>query len=279
MISLAQAQANVRAALRDAGIDSAEIDARLLLSAAADLDRASILSAPETLLTQAQETRLADMTRRRAAHEPMAYILGAREFRSMEFLTPPGVLIPRPDTETLVEAALEAAPHARSIVDLGVGTGCILLSLLAAMPEADGWGVDLNPAALEASARNAHKLGLAQRAHFVASDWGGALERRFDLLVSNPPYIATSEVETLAPDVRAYEPRLALDGGEDGLSAYRILAPQAVRLLNPGGVAAFEIGWDQSAAVARLLTEAGLREVQTRQDMAGRDRVVLGKVQ
>ncbi len=277
MITFAQAQAKTRAALRVAGIDSADLDARLLLEAATGMDRIAILSAPETALSGAQAAQLHLLTERRAAHEPMAYILGVREFRSLEFLTPQGVLIPRPDTETLIEAALEAAPDARSVLDLGVGSGCILLSLLHALPRAEGWGVDQSPAALSASAENARRLGLSRRVHFVASDWGAALDRRFDLVTSNPPYIPSADIETLEPDVRDYEPRAALDGGADGLSAYRVLAEQLPRLLGPAGVAALEIGWDQSAAVMRLLTEAGLQDVQVRKDLAGRDRVVLAR--
>jgi len=277
MISLAQAQVKTRAALRAAGIDSADLDARLLLEAATGLDRIAILSAPETALSDAQAAQLHLLTERRAAREPMAYILGKREFRSLEFLTPQGVLIPRPDTETLIEAALEAAPDARSVLDLGVGSGCILLSLLHALPEAEGWGVDQSPAALNASAENARRLGLSRRVHFVASNWGAGLERRFDLVTSNPPYIPSADIETLDADVRDYEPRAALDGGVDGLSAYRVLADELPRLLAPGGVAALEIGWDQSAAVMRLLTEAGLKDVEVRKDLAGRDRVVLAR--
>lgn len=275
MISRAQAQINVRAALRAAGIDSADVDARLLLEAATGLDRTAILMAPETLLSPEQAAQLRLLTERRLCSEPMAYILGRREFRSLDFLTPQGVLIPRPDTETLIEAALEAAPDAKSILDMGVGSGCILLSLLHALPEAEGWGVDRSALALEATAANARNLGLSQRAHVIASDWGAAIDRTFDLVVSNPPYIPAAEIETLAPDVKDFEPRAALDGGADGLSAYRVIAGQLPRLLAPGGVTALEIGWDQAAAVARLLTEAGLQSVRVCKDLAGRDRVVL----
>jgi release factor glutamine methyltransferase len=277
MISLAQAQANARAALRAANIDTADMDARLLLEAATGLDRVTIMMAPETLLNADQAARLRALTEQRLLHEPMAYILGKREFRSLEFITPHGVLIPRPDTETLIEAALEAAPNARSILDMGVGSGCILLSLLHALPEAEGWGVDQSARALETTAENARRLGLSARVHLAASDWGAALDRRFDLVVSNPPYIPAADIETLAPDVKDFEPRAALDGGADGLAAYRIIARQLPQLLAPGAVAALEIGWDQSDAVVRLLTLAGLRDVVVRKDLAGRDRVVLAR--
>jgi len=275
MISLAQAQAQIRTALRDAGIDSADVDARLLLEAATGLDRIAILSAPETLLNADQAAQLRQLTERRLCNEPMAYILGRREFRSLEFITPSGVLIPRPDTETLIEAALEAAPGARSILDMGVGSGCILLSLLHALPDAEGWGVDQSAIALRTSAKNARRLGLSARAYLLASDWGAALSRRFDLVVSNPPYIPSADIEGLASDVRDFEPRAALDGGADGLSAYRIITAQMPLLLAPGGVAVLEIGWDQSEAVGRLLTLAGLADIRVRKDLAGLDRVML----
>lgn len=275
MISLAQAQANVRAALRDANIDSADMDARLLLEAATGLDRIAIMMAPEAHLSAEQAAQLRSLTERRLLNEPMAYILGKREFRSLEFLTPHGVLIPRPDTEILIEAALDSAPHAKSILDMGVGSGCILLALLHALPEAEGWGVDQSAVALNATAENAQRLGLSQRVHLLESDWGSAMDRRFDLVAANPPYIPAADIETLAPDVKDFEPRAALDGGPDGLAAYRIIADQLPRLLAPGGVAALEIGWDQGPSVARLLTLAGLRDVRVRKDLAGRDRVVL----
>lgn len=275
MISLAQAQANVRAALRDANIDSADMDARLLLEAATGLDRIAIMMAPEAHLSAEQAAQLRSLTERRLLNEPMAYILGKREFRSLEFLTPHGVLIPRPDTEILIEAALDSAPHAKSILDMGVGSGCILLALLHALPEAEGWGVDQSAVALNATAENAQRLGLSQRVHLLESDWGSAMDRRFDLVAANPPYIPAADIETLAPDVKDFEPRTALDGGPDGLAAYRIIADQLPRLLAPGGVAALEIGWDQGPSVARLLTLAGLRDVRVRKDLAGRDRVVL----
>ena len=275
MISLAQAQANVRTALRDANIDTADMDARLLLEAATGLDRVAIMMAPETQLSAEQAAQLRALTERRLLNEPMAYILGRREFRSLEFLTPHGVLIPRPDTETLIETALDAAPGAKCILDMGVGSGCILLSLLHALPGAEGWGVDQSAVALQTTAKNAQRLGLSQRAHLIESDWGAALDRCFDLVVSNPPYIPAADIETLALDVKDFEPRAALDGGPDGLSAYRIIADQLPRLLTPGGVAALEIGWDQGPAVVHLLNLAGLRNVQVRKDLAGRDRVVL----
>jgi release factor glutamine methyltransferase len=277
MISRALAQANVRAALRDANIDTADMDSRLLLEAATGLDRVAIMMAPDALLNADEAAQLRALTERRLLNEPMAYILGKREFRSLEFITPPGVLIPRPDTETLIEAALAAAPNAKRILDMGVGSGCILLSLLHALPDAEGWGVDQSAVALQTTSENARRLGLSQRVHLIASDWGAALDQSFDLVVSNPPYIPAADIETLAPDVKDFEPRAALDGGADGLAAYRIIADQLPRLLAPVGVAALEVGWDQGAAVERLLTLAGLRDVQVRKDLAGRDRVALAR--
>ncbi|MET0544924.1 MAG: peptide chain release factor N(5)-glutamine methyltransferase [Caulobacterales bacterium] len=266
-----------RDSLRAAQIDSADLDARLLVEAVSELDRGAILAAPEQELNQAQEALLSEWTQRRARAEPMAYVLGHREFRSLDFVTPHGVLIPRPDTETLIEAALDFAPNARTILDLGVGSGCILLSLLDALPEARGVGVDRSSEALAAAAENARRLGLSGRSRFVASEWGAALSEHFDLVVSNPPYIPTGDIEGLDPDVRNFEPRLALDGGADGLDAYRALAVQAPLLMASGAVALFEIGWDQAGCVSHLLADAGWSKIEVRRDLAGRDRVVLAR--
>lgn len=266
-----------RAVLREANIDSADLDARLLVEAVSGLDRAAIIASPETELGADQSAALYRLIERRARAEPMAYILGHREFRGLGFLTPQGVLIPRPDTETLIEAALEVAPHARSVLDLGVGSGCILLSLLHALPQATGVGVDRSPDALAAASDNAKRLGLSDRVRLVASDWTAGVSGQFDLIVSNPPCIPSADIETLDADVRNFEPRLALDGGADGLEAYRALADQITGLMAKNGAVGFEIGWDQARAVSQILAEAGLTRIEVRRDLAGRDRVVLAR--
>jgi release factor glutamine methyltransferase len=191
----------------------------------------------------------------------------------------PDVLTPRPDTETVVEFALRDFPAdaAWSVLDLGVGSGAILLALLAERPAARGVGIDVSEAALEVARENAATLGLADRAALLRGDWTAGLEDdRFDLVVANPPYIASAVLETLEPEVRDHEPRLALEGGADGLDHYRILAPEILRVLKPGGRFAVEIGYDQKSPVEALFREAGARGVRTLPDLATRDRVVAG---
>jgi release factor glutamine methyltransferase len=192
----------------------------------------------------------------------------------------PDVLTPRPDTECVVDAVLKATgEHERlSILDLGVGSGAILLAILAERPNARGLGVDVSEDALAVARDNAAHLGLAGRCALLRGDWADGLsDASFDIVTANPPYIASEVIETLEPEVRVHEPRLALDGGADGLDAYRRLAPEILRVLKPGGRFAVEIGYDQKAAVEALFQEAGAEEVSTQQDLAGLDRVVLGK--
>jgi release factor glutamine methyltransferase len=189
------------------------------------------------------------------------------------------VLTPRPDTETLVELVLRDLPEAKpfSVLDLGVGSGAILLAILAERPAGRGLGVDVSDEALAVARENAANLGLAGRTALLRGDWTRGLEDAgFDLVVANPPYVRSAEIERLAPEVRDHEPRLALDGGPDGLDAYRLLAPEILRVLKPGGRFAVEIGFDQSAEVAALFTAAGAQDVATYKDLANRDRVVAG---
>ena len=192
----------------------------------------------------------------------------------------PDVLTPRPDTETILDVVLPAFEEAQrfSVLDLGVGSGALLLAILAERPGARGLGVDVSEEALAVARENAANLGLASRAALLRSDWTAGLdEASFDLVVSNPPYIASADIADLAPEVRDHEPRLALDGGADGLDAFRVLAPQILRVLKDGGLFAVEIGADQSAAVEKLFTQAGALEVKTVKDLAARDRVVTGR--
>ena len=203
----------------------------------------------------------------------MAQILGEREFWGRAFRVTPDVLDPRPETETLVEAALGGPPAGR-LLDLGTGSGCLLVTLLAEWPEATGVGVDVSPAALAVARENAERHGVEERATFHRGDWCAGLEGRFDLIVSNPPYIADDELAQLAPEVREHEPRLALAGGPDGLDAYRRLAPELPRLLSPGGRVLLEVGAGQAAAVVTILDEAGLAVGGIRCDLGGHGRVV-----
>ncbi|WP_395697233.1 peptide chain release factor N(5)-glutamine methyltransferase [Methylocella sp.] len=263
-------------ALREAGLASPDLDARLLVCAALGLDHAALLRAPDAPLGEAGARRLAGFARRRLAREPVARILGAREFWGARFSLGAETLDPRPDTETLVEAALDGAPRGRTlnILDLGVGSGAILGALLLELPLAFGVGVDRAAQACAQARANLAALGLGTRAAFVCADWTAPLCGRFDLIVSNPPYVAHGDIARLEPEVRLHDPLLALDGGADGLDAYRAIAPGALRLLAPGGLLAFEVGAGQAEAVGALLREAGFGDFDSRRDLNGVDRVV-----
>ena len=276
--SIAQARRAVAARLRDHNLDTPDLDARLIVGHALRLDHTALIAQSGRALTRAEIDRLAALVGRRLTHEPVARILGAKEFWSLPLAVTSDVLVPRPETETVVEAALAAvAPRGPlRIADLGTGSGAILLALLSELPDAFGLGTDRDPRALAVARRNAHELGLDARAAFVGCDFGAALAGGCDLVVSNPPYIAAGEIATLAPEVRDYDPRAALDGGPDGLAAYRAIAADAARLLAPGGIIAIEIGSRQAEAVAALLAERGLAvDGPPRHDLAGLPRVVV----
>ena len=280
MTSLVQAWTSARDRLKAAGIDSPVIDARLLLEAAAGATRADLLNDPHRELSAEQTEALGGFLERRERREPIAHILGRKGFWTVMLGVNSKVLTPRPDTELVVILALsriEATASAR-ILDLGVGSGAILLAVLAERPAARGLGVDISEEALAVARENAANLGLASRAALLRGDWTAGLEDDgFDLVLSNPPYIPTAEIATLDPEVRQYEPLAALDGGPDGLDAYRELAPEILRVLKPGGAFVVEIGHDQGAAVTGLFAAAGAEEIELRQDLGGRDRVVAGR--
>jgi release factor glutamine methyltransferase len=278
-LTLVQAWNTARKRLQEAGLAGPVIDARLLVEAAADATRADIVADPHRALTAGQAERLEDYLSRREAREPVSQILGRKGFWKIMLAVNENVLTPRPDTETVVEYALRDFPtHAPwRVLDLGVGSGAILLSILAERPAARGLGVDLSEEALAVARDNAANLGLAGRCALLRGDWTTGLgDAEFDLVVANPPYIASDVIETLEPEVKRYEPRLALDGGPDGLDAYRILAPEILRVLKPAGRFAVEIGYDQKAAVEALFRAAGAENVTTLLDLADRDRVVAG---
>jgi release factor glutamine methyltransferase len=220
---------------------------------------------------------LEPLLNRRTAQEPVALIVGHREFWSLNFAVSPDTLVPRPESETLIEAALAAfgnRPPPATILDLGTGTGCLLLAALSEFPSAFGIGVDRSSAALSLAARNAARLDLANRAALICADWANALGARFDLILCNPPYIATSALAGLMPEVAQYEPHLALDGGPDGLRAYRWLLPDLPRLLNPGGLALLELGAGQASAVSEVAANHGLAS-ELRHDLAGIARAIV----
>lgn len=272
------ALAGARRALEAAGVEEAALDARLLVCAAADIAHATLVARPERPLEAAQAARLAGWLARRAGGEPVSRILGRRGFWSLDLVVTPDVLDPRPDTETLVEAALAHVAARRAdalrIVDLGVGSGAILAALLVELPNAFGVGVDRSAAAARVARRNLAEAGVGGRAGVVVGDWDAALVGRFDLVVSNPPYVARGEIAGLAPEVRLHDPRAALDGGAEGLDAYRVLAPAAARLMAPGGATLFEVGAGQADDVAALLAGAGLAPLPPRRDAGGVARVV-----
>jgi release factor glutamine methyltransferase len=272
------------ARLRASAIESAEIDARILAGAVLGLDLTGVIAAASRLLTPEQSMRLEDFARRRSSGEPVARIVGCKEFWGLPLQLSAATLVPRPDTETVVELALEmmrAAPHPDRrlrIADIGTGSGAILLALLAELPDAYGVGTDISEAALRTARTNAIYLGLDLRAGFVACDFAAALSGTFDLIVSNPPYIRSAEIATLATEVRDHDPHRALDGGADGLDAYRALVPQAARLLAQRGALVVEVGHGQSADVQGLMTAAGLTlEGPPKADLAGIRRAVSGR--
>ncbi|MFN3208916.1 MAG: peptide chain release factor N(5)-glutamine methyltransferase [Roseovarius sp.] len=262
--------------LRTAGIEDPQREARILVALAMDseADRVGLMG-PDPVPAGAMARLAALLDRRAGLRVPLSHLTGRRAFYDHEFEVSGDVLDPRADTEILVETAL-TEPF-RQVLDLGTGSGCILLSLLAARPDAGGIGTDASPEALDVADRNARRLGLADRCLFLQADWYWGVEGRFDLIVSNPPYIAADEMPGLAPEL-AHEPRMALTDEGDGLDAYRVIVPGAVDHLTPGGRLLVEIGWKQGAAVRRIFDAAGFCEVAITPDIEGRDRVVGGKL-
>jgi release factor glutamine methyltransferase len=269
------ARRDVARRLRQHGIESPELDARLLVGHALGLDHVGIARAAEGALAPAELARIDALTMRRLAGEPFSRIAGVKEFWGLPFLVTPAVLVPRPETETVVEAVLMLIDRdglrgrALRIADLGVGSGALLLALLHELPHAFGVGTDCDPAALAVARDNARRLGMAERARFIVCDFGAALKPGFDLVATNPPYIASAEIATLAPEVRDYDPHTALDGGPDGLDAFRAIAADAARLVAPGAHFIAEIGKGQSGAVAALVGAAGFARIGVVPDLAG----------
>jgi release factor glutamine methyltransferase len=273
---------SVKAALDDAansldaaGVDNPRLEARLLLAH-------TLNTTPEGLLRDrsapADVSLLAPLIARRVAHEPLAFILGRREFWGLPFAVSPATLVPRPDSEAVIEAAIRTfadRSRVRSVLDLGTGTGCLLLASLTEFPAAHGIGIDALPAAAALAWRNAAMLGLRNRCGFIAGNWASAVVGRFDLILANPPYVASGTIRELMPEVALYEPGSALDGGADGLSAYRIIIPELPRLLARAGAAVLEVGDGQAASVTALGRAAGLDGVTTHADLAGVARAVV----
>ncbi|KRR20444.1 protein-(glutamine-N5) methyltransferase, release factor-specific [Bradyrhizobium lablabi] len=271
------------AQLKSAAVDSAELDARLLTGHALGLDLTGIITSAERQLTVDESARLEDFARRRLAGEPVARILGQKEFWGLPLQLSAATLVPRPDTETVVELALELLRAGGNlhrplrIADLGTGSGAILLALLSELPTAQGFGTDVSQAALQTAAANAARSGVSDRATFVACDYASGLSGPFDLIVSNPPYIRSAEIADLDQEVRKHDPLAALDGGPDGLDAYRALIPQAAGLLAPGAALVVEAGVGQSGPIQALMAAAGLMcTTAPKADLAGIPRAVAG---
>lgn len=259
------------------GIDTPRLDAELLLSATLGLDRVGLYLNFERPL-QAEELRAyRELVKRRANHEPLAYILGHAEFWSLSFKVTPAVLIPRPDTEVLVEEALPRLAGAMRILDVGTGSGALAIALACEQPECTVVAIDVSAEALEVAGENARSNGVAERVQLIRQDLAQLPAGPFDLIVANPPYIPSGELASLMPEVRDFEPHLALDGGADGLAAYRALTGQAATVLAAGGWLLVEVGIDQAVAVSQLFAAAGLEEIGVRDDYAGIARVVYGR--
>ncbi len=280
MLTVGELVQSVAQRLDGVGIAESRLEARLLLAEAADWTLEKIIAERDSAVAAGVVARVERLAARRLAREPMSHILGWREFWSLRFRVTSDVLTPRPDSETLIEAVVRALPDRGAplrILDLGVGSGCLLLSLLHELPRASGMGVDRSARALVVARQNARALGLAGRAELRAGDWGEGIEEVFDVVVSNPPYVPSDDIETLDPEVSEHEPWLALDGGADGLDCYRRLTGELGYLVRPGGLVALEVGKGQAGMVGRIIRAAGFTDLAVRDDLAGVPRVVLAR--
>jgi release factor glutamine methyltransferase len=272
------------ARFESAAIESASLDARILIGHALGLDLTGLITSAQRQLTASESAQIEGFARRRLAGEPVARIVGEKEFWGLPLQLSPATLVPRPDTETVVELALEllgadgVTNRPLRIADLGTGSGAILLALLSELPTAHGFGTDISEQALQTATANAARVGLAHRATFIACDYASGLSGPFDLIVSNPPYIRAADIDGLAVEVRNHDPRAALDGGADGLDAYRSLIPQAADLLAPGAILIVEAGEGQSGLINGLMTMAGLTPTGApKADLGGIPRAVAAR--
>jgi release factor glutamine methyltransferase len=265
-------------ALRAAGIDSPRHEARVLLAEASGLSRDELIADPARIVSSDIAGRFREFIRRRSEREPIAYILGRREFWSLKFKVSPAVLIPRPDSETLIEAALTTISDRRAplrLLDLGTGSGCLLLALLSELPQASGVGLDISAEALAMARENAEALGLSGRAAFLEGGWNETPPGPFDIVLANPPYISEPDLHRLERDVRDYEPHRALSGGKDGLDAYRPVVAAVARVLAPGGAALIELGAGQAGPVSAFAEEQGFYAISRAKDLAGHERCLI----
>jgi release factor glutamine methyltransferase len=280
--TIASARQALARAFAAAALASPELDARILIGHALGLDAAGIVSQGARQVTSSEHAAIAALAQRRLAHEPVARILGVKEFWGLPLRLNEETLVPRPETETVVEAALAALgsrrQHALRIADLGTGSGALLLALLSECPRALGIGTDLSQEAIACARRNACALQLHERAFFTVCNYGAALKGPFDLVVSNPPYVRRSDIATLQPEVRLFDPARALDGGDDGLHGYRAITTDAGRLLAPGGLIVVELGAGQANTVATLFSAAGLAVESPCPDLSGVPRALLARL-
>lgn len=271
--------------LQAAGVEQPRLDARLLLTEALGCGVEELIANSDAPVDAACEARYAQMIVRRRAREPVSRILGRREFWSMEFAVSSDTLDPRPDSETLVSAALDLVAdrnRALRILDIGTGSGCLLLALLSELPRAQGVGIDVSPGALNTARANASRHELSGRAHFIACDlrlpgWASSTGGSFDVVIANPPYIPAAAIAGLAREVSGYDPHAALSGGEDGLDFYRIITTSLIKLLVPGGFVVLEAGDGQAEAIEAMLCKAGLSDLAKRQDLGGVSRAITGR--
>lgn len=278
-MKLQQALTQQQDRLKDAGIDDYVLDVRLLFCHALKCERVDLLSKPDRILDSNEMTIIETLIARRCNHEPVARIIGSREFWGLSFDLNEATLDPRPDSETLIEAVLAQADKTvpLRILDLGTGTGCLLLALLSSLEQATGLGVDISARAVEQARSNADKLGLSSRVIFQEGSWLDTVTGAFDIIVSNPPYIPSFTIETLAPEVKDYDPSLALDGGADGLDPYRHLIPLLPSRLKTNGFVALEVGQHQAVDVCSLLQKNGLTDVQIYADLNNIPRTICAR--
>ena len=278
--SLSRALQLVAHAFRAAGIEDADVDARVLAGHALHLDRARLISQTDRVLEAREVNAISGLAARRLKREPVSRILGRKEFWSLALAVTPDVLVPRPETETVVEGALDFVVRGGlrmeklRILDIGTGSGALLVALLNELPNATGIGTDISRAALEAARINVTQFGFEGRCSLISCDMAAGVEGQFDLVVSNPPYVARGDIASLAPEVRDYDPMMALDGGDDGLAAYRSISADAKRLLAQGGRLFVELGAGQEPNVRKIFTNAGLAVGVARNDLTGTPRVL-----